>query len=425
MTSRQRVIETINHRQPDYVPLDIGGCGQTGINASTLYALRRAYGLEEHPIEICEPMQLLGTVEPDLLGRMGADVAPLWNRSDMFGLNGPKKKRWTMPDGTPTLMPNDFEYDVAENGYTMVYPCGDRGAPYSLHMTPEGSFFDNIYRSPPVDEDNLTPLEDFRENYTLKTEEDCVYWEKESKRLYEETDFAIMGVFGGMGLGDIAEIPGPSVKNPKGIRDIEGWLAAHVLYPDYIRAVFEYQTGVALKNLELYRQAVGDRIQVIWLSGADFGTQCSLMQSKEIFQSLYKPYYKRVNDWVHQNTPWKVFYHSCGAVEPLIPEFIDMGTDILNPVQCSAAGMEPRHLKTAYGDRIVFWGGGIDTQKTLPWGTTSEVSEQVRQRLELFAPGGGFVFATIHNILAGVPPENIIAMLDTIREFREQAAMSS
>jgi uroporphyrinogen-III decarboxylase len=269
-----------------------------------------------------------------------------------------------------------------------------------------------------VDEDNLTPLEDFRENYTLKTEEDCAHWERESKRFYEETDFAVMGVFGGMGLGDIAEIPGPFVKNPRGIRDIEGWLTAHVLYPDYIRAIFEYQTEVMLKNLEMYRQAVGDRIQVIWVSGTDFGTQCSLMQSKEVFLDLYKPYYKQVNDWVHQNTSWKVFYHSCGAVEALIPEFIDMGMDILNPVQCSATGMDPRHLKAAYGDKIVFWGGGVDTQKTLPKGTPGEVREQVRQRLEIFSPGGGFVFATIHNILAKVPPENIIAMLDAVREFR-------
>jgi uroporphyrinogen-III decarboxylase len=285
-------------------------------------------------------------------------------------------------------------------------------------MTPGGTFFDNIYRSPPVDEDNLTPLEDFRENYTLKTEEDCAHWEKESERLWEETDLAVMGVFGGMGLGDIAEIPGPFVKNPRGIRDIEGWLTAHVLYPDYVRAIFEYQTGVMLKNLEMYRQAVGERIQVIWLSGTDFGTQCSLMQSKEIFLDLYKPYYKRVNDWVHGNTGWKVFYHSCGAVEALIPEFIDMGMDILNPVQCSATGMDPLHLKNAYGDKIVFWGGGVDTQKTLPRGTPGEVREQVRQRLEIFTPGGGFVFATIHNILAKVPAENIIAMLDTVREFR-------
>jgi hypothetical protein len=315
-------------------------------------------------------------------------------------------------------MPDNFEYDVGPSGGIMVYPCGDRSAPYALHMPAGGFFFDNIYRSPPVDEDNLTPIEDYKDNYTLNTEEDCVYWERESKRLYEETSFAVMGVKGGMGLGDVAEIPGPFLRNPRGIRDIEGWLMAHLTFPDYVRAVFEYQTSMALKNLEMYRQAVGDRIQVIWLSGTDFGTQGSLMQSRETFVDLYKPYYKKVNDWIHQNTSWKIFYHTCGAVEPLIADFIDMGMDILNPVQCSAAGMDPGHLKKNYGDRIVFWGGGVDTQRTLPLGTSEEVRNQVRERLRTFSPGGGFVFAAIHNIVAKVPPENIIAMIDAIREFR-------
>jgi uroporphyrinogen-III decarboxylase len=227
-----------------------------------------------------------------------------------------------------------------------------------------------------------------------------------------------MGVLGGMGLGDVAEIPGPFLRNPRGIRDIEGWLMAHLMFPDYVRAVFEYQTAMALKNLEMYRQAVGDRIQVIWLSGTDFGTQCSLMPSRETFIEMYTPYYKKVNDWIHQNTTWKIFYHTCGAVESLIEDFIDMGMDILNPVQCSAAGMDPGHLKKTYGDRIVFWGGGVDTQRTLPVGTPGEVRSQVRERLETFSPGGGFVFATIHNIVAKVPPENIVAMFDAIREFR-------
>jgi hypothetical protein len=419
MNSRERVIAAINHRQPDYVPMDLGGCGQTGINASTLYLLRKAYGLEARQVKICEPMQMLGTVELDLLKKIGSDVVPLWNRGNLFGLTGGPEKRWDMADGTPVLMPKDFEYDVLDNGYTMVYPGGNRQAAYALHMPPGGSFFDNIYRSPPVDEDKLTPLEDYRDNYTLKTEEDCVHWEKESKRLFEETDFALLGVMGGMGLGDIAEIPGPFLANPKGIRDIEGWLMAHVQYPEYIDAIFEYETEVALKNLELYRQAVGDRIQVIWLSGTDFGTQCSLMQSKAIFLKLYKPYYKRVNEWVHKNTSWKTFYHTCGAVEPLIEEFIDMGMDILNPVQCSATGMDPKKLKAVYGDRIVFWGGGVDTQRVLPSGTPEEVKKQVFERLKIFSPGGGFVFATIHNILAGIPPENIIAMYEALREFRE------
>ena len=418
MNSRERVIEAINHRQPDYVPLDLGGCGQTGINAETLYHLRKAYGLEQHPIKISEPMQLLGTVDMDLLEKIGGDVVPLWNRNNMFGLSGPPEKSWKLSDGTPALMPSDLEYDIADNGYTMVYPCGNRNAPYSLHMPPGGTFFDNIYRSPPVDEDNLTPLEDYRENYTLKTDEDCRHWEKESKRLYEETEYAIFGVSGGMGLGDVAEIPGPWIAHPKGIRDIEGWLMAHVQYPDYVNAIFEYQTEIALKNLEMYRQAVGDRIQVIWLSGTDFGTQQSLMQSKDVFTKMYKPYYKRVNDWIHKNTSWKTFYHTCGAVEPLIADFIDMGMDIINPVQCSASGMDPGKLKDTYGEKIVFWGGGVDTQKTLPWGTPEDVRRQVLERLQIFAPGGGFVFAAIHNIVAKVPAENIRAMYDTVKEYR-------
>ncbi|MDR2516267.1 MAG: uroporphyrinogen decarboxylase family protein [Spirochaetaceae bacterium] len=418
MTSRERIIAAINHRQPDQVPLDLGGCGQTGINASTLYALRRAYGLKEHPITVCEPMQLLGEVEKDLLTLIGADVVPLWNRSNMFGLSGPKEKPWRLGDGTPVLMNTDFEYDVTDSGYTMVYPCGNRQAPHALQMPPGGTFFDNIYRAPPVDEDDLRPLEDYRENYTVKTEEDCLHWERESKRLYEETDYAIVGVLGGMGLGDVAEIPGPWIARPRGIRDIPGWLMAHITYPDYIRTIFEFQTETALKNLELYRQAVGDRIQVIWLSGTDFGTQCGLMQSREIFLSLYKPCYEKVNRWVHANTPWKTFYHSCGAVEPLIADFIDMGVDILNPVQCSAAGMDSRRLKQRYGDKIVFWGGGVDTQKTLPRGSPEDVRKEVRKRLEVFSPGGGFVFAAIHNVLAKVPPENIVAMFDVLREFR-------
>jgi hypothetical protein len=160
MTSRERIIAAINHKKPDYVPLDLGGCGQTGISASTLYRLRKAYGLKEHPIEICEPLQVLGTVEKDLLEKIGADVVPLYNNGNLLGLSTRLTKPWKMSDGTPVLMPDNFEYDVTSSGDIMVYPCGDRSAPYALHMPEGGFFFDNIYRSPPVDEDNLTPIED-------------------------------------------------------------------------------------------------------------------------------------------------------------------------------------------------------------------------------------------------------------------------
>lgn len=253
----------------------------------------------------------------------------------------------------------------------------------------------------------------------LRNEEDCEHWERVSKRICETSDLAILGVLGGMGLGDAAEVPGPFLKHPQGIRSYAGWLEAHLLFPEYIQAVYELQTEVALKNLELYRQAVGDRIQAIWLSGTDFGMQSGTMHSLSAFQALYEPYYRRVNDWIHKNTTWKTFYHTCGSVESYIPDFIDMGMDILNPVQCSAAGMEAADLKARFGDKIVFWGGGVDTQGVLPMGTPEAVYRQVRERIEIFSPGGGFVFSTIHNIVSGVPVENLLAMYKAVADSRK------
>jgi uroporphyrinogen-III decarboxylase len=154
-----------------------------------------------------------------------------------------------------------------------------------------------------------------------------------------------------------------------------------------------------------------------WISGTDFGTQGSLFQSVEVFRDLYKPFYKQVNDWVHKNTKWKTFYHSCGAIEPLIEDMIDMGVDCLNPVQLSATGMNAQSLKDKYGKRILFWGGGVDTQKVLPFGTLDEVREQVSSCINIMNKDGGYVFATIHNIVAKVPPENIIEMYKVFRNL--------
>lgn len=408
----------MNHQEPDYVPLDLGGCGQTGINASTLYQLRKAYGLEEHPIRIVEPLQLLGEVETDLLEKVHGDVVPLWNRTNLFGMrNDCLTKPWNMPDGTPTMMSADFEYDIDERGYTLVYPCGDRSAAPSLQMPQGGSFFDNIERSQ-YDEDNLTPFEDYKDSYPVKTEEDCKYWEENIRKIYDNSDYAVFGVLGGMSIGDAAEVPGPFLKSPQGIRSVQDWLMAHLMYPEYVQEVFEIATEATLKNLELYRQAVGDKIQAIWLSGTDFGTQNAPMHSLNTFRTLYKPYYKRVNDWVHEHTSWKTWYHTCGAVAEFMEDFIDMGMDVVNPVQLSAAGMDGKELKEKYGSRLTFWGGGVDTQHTLPSGSPQEVYDQVMERLKIFSPGGGFVFATIHNIVSNVPAENLKAMYQAVNDFR-------
>ena len=422
MTSRERVLKALNHEQPDRCPIDLGSNGQTGMNISTLYRLRKALGLDDHRIKAIEPLQMLGEVEEDVLQAVHSDVIGLWNRGNMMGFMQDDWKPFDLDDGTPTWMGGGFEYDVNEKGDKLVYACGDRNEKYAFCMPKGGSFFDNVDHFEEefdwdLDEEDLTPEEDFKEDFQVCTDEDARYWEEESKKLYEGTEYAIMGVLGGGGLGDAAWVPGPTVKRPRGIRKVADWLTAQAMYPDYIKAVFEMQTEVMLKNLEIYKQAVGDRIQVVWISGTDFATQRGLFMSPKTFRELYKPFYTRINDWVHKNTKWKTFYHTCGCVNDLLDDLAEMGVDCLNPVQFSAMepnGMSPQRLKDEYGSKFTFWGGGVDTQRVLPFGTPEEVREQVAERVRILNKDGGFIFNTIHNVVANVPAENLIAMYETV-----------
>jgi uroporphyrinogen-III decarboxylase len=216
---------------------------------------------------------------------------------------------------------------------------------------------------------------------------------------------------------DLGATPAPFLEHPKGIRDVVEWYMSLRARPDYIREVFSRQCEIALANHARIYQRVGDAVDVVMTCGTDFGTQTSSFCSVDTFRELWFPYYKRVNDWIHDNTGWKVFKHSCGSVERFLSSFIESGFDILNPVQCSAADMEPARLKAEYGGDQVFWGGGVDTQRTLPFGAPAEVREQVLRRCEIFARGGGFVFTTIHNVQARTPVENIVAAIEAVHEF--------
>ncbi len=417
MTSRERVQLAISHKAPDRVPIDLGSTGQTGISASTLYKLREDLGLEQKAIPICEVFQMLGRVEKDLRDALGVDVMGVNGSGTMLGFAARPGKPFRMCDGTPVLLPEAMEYDVTDSGSVYAYPQADRSAPPSVVMPRDGFFFDNIDRSPGFDEDELTPLEDYKDSFAVMSEEEALFVEKRAKELYESTDYALIGNLGGGGLGDAAMIPGPHEKRPKGIRRMEDWLMAHLLYPDYIRAVFGMQTDVMLKNLEIYRQAVGERIQIVWISGTDFGTQNGGFIARESFRELYMPFYKRINDWVHENTGWKTFYHSCGAITDYLDDFAEMGMDILNPVQLSAAGMDAKTLKEKYGEKLVFWGGGVDTQAALPYGSPDEVYRQATERLGILSNGGGYVFAAIHNIVAKTPVENLRAMFRAVWDY--------
>jgi uroporphyrinogen-III decarboxylase len=223
-------------------------------------------------------------------------------------------------------------------------------------------------------------------------------------------------VIPGTAFGDIALVPAPWLKHPKGIRDVAEWYMITKTRPDYVRRVFDRQCEIALQNIETLINLFGDEIQVALITGTDFGTQRGPFISAQAYRDLFMPYHQRINELIHRRTAWKTFIHSCGSVYQFLPDFIKAGFDILNPVQCSALDMEPRRLKREFGDDIVFWGGGVDTQQTIARGTPDQVYREVRDRIAIFNEGGGFVFDAIHNIQGNTPIENVEAMFKAIRD---------
>jgi len=415
--SRERVKLALNHKEPDRIPLDLGAGFQTGMHVSIVYAIRQAFGLDEMgtPVKVIEPYQMLGEIKPDLLDAVGADFVGVNPPSTMFGFKNEGWKPWTTFDGTPVLVPADFNTEIEPNGDLLMYPEGDKTANPSGFMPKGGYYFDAIPHQEPIDDNNLK-LEDNLEEFTLVSEEDLAFYKEEVNRLYKETDRAIYANFGGTAFGDVALVPAPWLKNPKGIRSVEEWYISTVIRRDFVYKIFEYQAEVAIKNLEKIYEIVGNMVQVVFMTGTDFGAQDKPFLSVKTYRELYKPFHKMLNDWVHKNTEWKTFMHSDGAIFPLIPEFIEAGFDILDPVQWTAKDMEPKRLKDMFGEKLVFWGGSVDSQFTFPFGTQEDVSREVIERIRDFGPGGGYVFNSIHNIQPGVPVENLIAYYETFRE---------
>ena len=414
MTSRERVQKALNHEAPDRVPVDFGSTAVTGMHVSCVEALRRNYGLEARPVKVHEPYQMLGWIDGDLGEALGLDVDGIYPRTTIFGFPNENWEPFTTPWGQEVLVAEGFQTTTDANGDLLLYPEGDTSAPPSGRMPANGFYFDTIVRQEPIDEARLDP-EDNLEEFGPIEEVELAHIQAELDRV-GDSPRARIGTFGGTGLGDIALVPAPFLKYPKGIRDVEEWYISTVTRQDYLHEVFSRQCEIALENLATIHKLVGDAIDVLFVCGTDFGTQQSTFCSPATFESLYAPYYKQVNDWVHAHTSWKTLKHSCGAVGALIPLLVDAGFDILNPVQCSATGMDPRGLKARYGDRIVFWGGGVDTQKTLPFGTPDEVRAEVIERCQIFGESGGFIFNSIHNVQMNTPVENIVAMVEAVRE---------
>jgi hypothetical protein len=415
LTGRERVLCALNHQAADRTPVDLGGTPCSGAHVSVVAKLRQALGLDKPGarVKVTEPYQMLGEIAADLRQALGIDVVHLPNPRNMFGFENANWKPWRTFDGTDVLVPAHFNTEPEPNGDIFMYPEGDRSARPSAKMPRGGYYFDSIIRQGPIDDAKLDPADNLAEFKPVR-EEDLRYYEHQANDLYNDTDLALAAGFPGTAFGDIALVPGPWMKDPKGIRDIEEWYISTVTRREYIREVFERQAEIAIENLQRIHQAVGDKVHVVFMDGTDLASQNSLFCAPATYRELYLPSAKKVNDWVHAHTRWKAMKHCCGGCEPLIDGFIDAGYDVLNPVQTSARGMDPQHLVDTFGGRIVFWGGGVDTQQTLPFGTPDEVRAQVAERVKVFGRKNGYVFNTIHNIQCNTPTENLLAMFQAL-----------
>lgn len=413
--NRKKVIDALEHREGT-LPIDFGSTAVTGMHISVVEKLRSYFGLPDEPVKVIEPYQMLGYIDEQLREVLKIDTVGVPTENTIFGFPLGGEKEWMTPWGQKVLVPDAFE--ITENEKEVfVYPQSDRTAAPSGRMPKSSFFFDTIERQEPIDEDKLDPKDNLEE-FGLLTDSQIDYY-RQRVNIAHESGNAVVTAIPGTAFGDIALVPAPFLKKPKGIRNIAEWYMSTAIRQDYIHKIFEQQLEYAIENLKKLNAAAGDKIDVLFICGTDFGTQTGQFCSVDAFRTLWKPYYQKLNGWIHENTSWKTFKHSCGAIFELVEELIDSGFDILNPVQCSATGMAPADLKRQYGSRITFWGGGVDTQKILPFGSPQEVKEDVENKCRVFAKDGGFVFNSIHNVQAMTPVENVAAMFETVWQFNK------
>ncbi len=404
MTSRERILTTLARREPDAVPIDLSGYRSSGISAVAYPRLRAALGLPPRPIYVYDPIQQLAIVDEDVLQRFGVDTIELGRA---FCQEEKWWADWPLPDGTPAKMPVWAlpERDGVE--WVIRAPSGR-----VIARMPEGSYhFDQVYWPFCDGEEDLSRIEELYPEHmwtgvasppgpSIRTLDELAAG---AARLRASTSRAILGLFG----GNLLEMGQFYYRMDRFLMLLaEDPARAH----RFLDAVVE----VHLRNLEKFLGAAGPYIDVI-VFGDDLGAQNAPQISPRMYREFFKPRHQAMWTRARQLAGVKVMLHSCGAIRPLLPDLIDAGLDAINPVQISCRGMDAEGLKRDFGREITFWGGGCDTQQVLPNGTPDEVRAHVRRQVEILAPGGGFVFQQVHNILANVPPENIIAMYDAVR----------
>lgn len=407
MNSRERVLKAINHEEPDRIPIDLGGSIVTGIMAGALVSLRQHLGMTG-PVKVIDVFQMLGEVTADLVERFQVDVLPVQPEAIFFDhLLNRDYKPWTLFDGTEVLMPGNFDVTVSPDGDWELHEDSDPQKPVIARMPQGGFYFDKMDIT--AWDHNFKPpsIESLKNSdWRRLTEQELSFLQAQAQSLRTNTDKALV-------LTNWSE----ATLGPPQVGSIPEWLILLVTEPAYVQELMDLGAEIAIDNLKLYKEALGDTIDIIHLDGYDFGAQHSEMFSPATFEQFHEPCYKAQCDWIHQNTDWKTAKHCCGSIPGLMEPMIRAGIDVLNPVQTSATNMDMRWLKETFGDRITFWGGGVDTQNVFAFGTPEEVKADVLERLQVFGPGGGFIWNAIHNIQYTVPPENIVMALDTALEY--------
>ena len=405
MNSRERVRKALNFQEPDRLPIDIGGSVETTITVDAYCDLARYLNVDVSYPKVYDQFVMVPTIEGHMLDWFHTDVIQLENHIMRWGLRNSDWKLWETGKGNKVLMPGNFNPEQDEKGY---YYIKNSQGKILAYMAPGSLYFDRYGVNDFKGEVFFMDPDEWKKAIPVYSDEELKILEKRAKFLYENTEYSIFGAFAKGSLFSNEIWAGNSISD---------WLCAHLTEPDQVKAITQVTTERALENLELYMQAVGKYIDTVVISASDFGTQRGELFDPQIFKDIYMPNYKKINDYVHAHSNAKTFYHCCGSIVNLIESFIECGIDALNPVQTSAKNMDPRMLKEKFGGRIIFWGGGADTQSVLPFGTPEEVREDVRKRIEIFAPGGGFIFNAIHNIQYGVSPQNIEAMIKAALDF--------
>lgn len=401
MNSRERIAAALNHKESDCLPIDFGGMRSTGIHALAYSDLKAYLEIREGEFKLYDVFQQLAQPEEAVLERMGGDVVQLHRLAPAFDISIDRWKQGLLSNGSSCLVPEGYNPVANSKGDLEIISAGRVIA----RMPRGGLYFDQVFH-PYAEVETKKDIDSIA--IPEITDDELIYLRREAKKLYETTDKAILAAFG----GNIFEAGQINWGYEKYFMDL-------AMNQDLVHYWHELLTASYLRDLEKFLDAVGEYIQIIQF-GDDLGTQVASQISREMYRAMIKPYHQKQFSFVKQKCPHvKIFLHSCGAIYDLIPDLIDAGVEVLNPVQISARGMDPSRLKQEFGRDIVFWGGGADMQGFVTASGAEAIPDHTRKLIEIFAPGGGYVFNQVHNIQPNISADKVMAIYDTALEYRK------